>query len=64
MSIVSFRDTVLPALRNVVTTANYDDEILRTLSFIKEQEGQTKKNKAQPVAQPDVTLPAFVRQTG
>lgn len=43
MSIVSFRDTILPALRDAVGTTNYDDEVLRTLSFIKEQDSQTKK---------------------
>jgi hypothetical protein len=48
MSVVSFRDTVLPALRDAVGTTNYDDEVLRSFSFIKEQEKQTKKKKAQP----------------
>ena len=43
MSIVSFRDTILPALCDAVGTTNYDDEVLRTLSFIKEREIQTKK---------------------
>jgi hypothetical protein len=42
ISIVSFRDTVLPELRSAVGTANYDDEILRTIGFVKEQEKQTK----------------------
>jgi hypothetical protein len=48
MSVVSFRDTILPALRDAVGTTNYDDEVLRSLSFVKEQEKQTKKKVSIP----------------
>jgi hypothetical protein len=41
ISVLSFRDTILPELREAVSTSNYDDEILRTIGFIKEQEKQT-----------------------
>jgi hypothetical protein len=53
MSIVSFRDTILPALRDAVGTTNYDDEVLRTLSFIKEQDSQTKKPKPKRPTKPE-----------
>ena len=43
ISILSFRDTILPDLRAAVTTANYDDEILRSSGFFKECETQRKK---------------------
>lgn len=43
ISVISFRDTILPKLREAVGTANYDDEILRTIGFIKEHDLQTKK---------------------
>ena len=44
IQIISFRDTILPDLRHAVGTANYDDEILRTIGFIKEHDAQTKNN--------------------
>ena len=37
-----FRDTVLPALLENIGTAYYDDELLRTLSLIKEYNRQTE----------------------
>jgi len=43
ISVISFRDTILPKLRETVGTANYDDEILRTIGFIKEHDLQTKQ---------------------
>ena len=43
ISVISFRDTILPKLREAVRTANYDDEILRTIGFIKEHDLQTRK---------------------
>jgi hypothetical protein len=45
ISVVSFRDTVIPELQNAIGTANYDDEILRTLGFIKQREKQTSRRK-------------------
>lgn len=40
IEILSLRDFVLPELADAIGTANYDDEILRTLGFIKQQELQ------------------------
>ncbi|HNJ06109.1 MAG: hypothetical protein K1X78_16245 [Verrucomicrobiaceae bacterium] len=45
ISILSFRDTILPELREEVGTANYDDEILRTIGFLKERDLQTQREK-------------------
>lgn len=39
--LLSFRDSVLPQLLNTVGTAYYEDELLRTLSIIKEFNKQT-----------------------
>ena len=36
VDIISFKDTILPDLVEAVGTSNYDDEILRTISFFKE----------------------------
>jgi len=36
VTILSFRDEVLPALTRFVGTANYEDDLLRTLSLIKQ----------------------------
>jgi hypothetical protein len=44
MAVVSFRDIILPALQDAVGTTNYDDEVLRTFSLIKEREKQARKN--------------------
>jgi len=41
IEVLSLRNCVLPELKNAVETANYDDEILRTLGFIKQCELQT-----------------------
>lgn len=36
----SFRDQVVPGLENAVATANYDDEVLRALSLLKQRDAQ------------------------
>jgi hypothetical protein len=41
IEILSLRDYVLPELQNAIGTANYDDEILRTLGFVKQRELQS-----------------------
>lgn len=41
IEVLSLRDCVIPDLMNATGTANYDDEILRTLGFIKQRELQT-----------------------
>lgn len=37
VEVIGLRDIVLPALQEAIGTANYDDEILRTLGFVKQQ---------------------------
>jgi hypothetical protein len=41
IEVLSLRDCVLPELKDAIGTANYDDEILRTLGFMKQRELQT-----------------------
>jgi hypothetical protein len=43
VEVISFRDCILPELMNAVSTANYDDEVLRTFSLIKEWQKQNEK---------------------
>lgn len=43
IEVISFRDKILPELMEKVSTANYDDEILRTFSLIKQYKRQTEK---------------------
>ncbi len=43
VDVIELRDTVLPELLKAVSTANYDDEILRVFSLIKQAEAQTRK---------------------
>jgi hypothetical protein len=43
IEILSLRDFVLPELQNAIGTSNYDDEILRTLGFVKQRESQSSK---------------------
>lgn len=38
----SFRDVILPELINRVSTSNYDDEVLRTLSLLRQRNLQVK----------------------
>jgi hypothetical protein len=41
IQILSLRDYVLPQLQNEIGTANYDDELLRVLGFVKQRELQS-----------------------
>lgn len=41
--LLSFRDKVIPELFNNISQSNYSDEILRTISLLKEYEIQTRK---------------------
>lgn len=41
IQILSLRDFVLPELQNKIGTANYDDELLRILGFVKQRELQS-----------------------
>lgn len=43
IEVLSLRDIILPSLLNAVGTANYDDEMLRMLAFIKQRDIQTPK---------------------
>lgn len=43
IEILSLRDDVLPQLMSLVGTANYGDEILRTLSFIQQKDLQARQ---------------------
>ncbi|MGA3262757.1 MAG: hypothetical protein ABSC47_01780 [Terracidiphilus sp.] len=40
IEVLSLRNKILPELERKIGTANYDDEILRTLGFIKQREEQ------------------------
>lgn len=42
---LSFRDVVLPELREAVNTANYEDEILRMLSFLQQEASQRERER-------------------
>lgn len=41
IQVKSLRDEIIPELQKAVETANYDDEVLRTLSLLKQMEKQT-----------------------
>lgn len=43
VEVISFRDRILPELMATVSTANYDDEVLRTFSLIKEWQNQKEE---------------------
>jgi len=43
VEVISFRDRILPELLKAVSTANYDDEVLRTFSLFKQWDKQTAK---------------------
>jgi hypothetical protein len=45
IEILSMRDFILPRLESTIGTANYDDEVLRTLGFMKQRELQAAKSK-------------------
>jgi len=49
VEVISFRDTILPELTRAVSTANYDDEVLRTFSLIKQWKEQ--ESRLPPTAQ-------------
>jgi len=40
IQVLSLRDEIIPELQKMVDTANYDDEVLRTLSLLKQMEAQ------------------------
>jgi hypothetical protein len=40
ITVMSMRDCIIPKLAEKISTANYDDEIFRTLSLLKEREKQ------------------------
>lgn len=42
VEVLSLRDDILDALRNEISTSNYDDEVLRTLSLLKQRNVQTR----------------------
>jgi hypothetical protein len=56
VEIMSFRDTILPALMDAVATSNYDDDALRTFSLIKEWKKQARKTE--PGAPPNSRQPS------
>ncbi|GBD98208.1 hypothetical protein BMS3Abin07_00216 [bacterium BMS3Abin07] len=45
IEIISFRDEVIPTLMEKVATANYEDDVLRTLSLLQQFEKQQQKIK-------------------
>ncbi|MDP3041271.1 MAG: hypothetical protein Q8N62_00835 [Candidatus Omnitrophota bacterium] len=44
--VLSFRDQILPELRKAISTSNYDDEILRTLSLLQQCDLQIPPSKS------------------
>jgi hypothetical protein len=42
VEVISFRDVILPELMSAVSTSNYEDEVLRTFSLIKEWQRQAE----------------------
>ncbi len=45
IQVVSFRDDVLPALLSTVGKSNYDDDVLRTLSLLRQFERQSSASR-------------------
>jgi hypothetical protein len=43
IQVKSLRDEIIPELQKAVETANYDDEVLRTLSLLKQMKNQTQE---------------------
>ena len=41
IDILSFRDVVIPSLMEKIGTSNYEDDVLRTLSFVLQFQKQT-----------------------
>ena len=48
LELLSFRDQVIPQLKAVVGPANYDDDILRTLSLLTQYEEQSREQAGFP----------------
>ena len=48
IEVISFRDLLLPELLANVQTSNYDDDILRLLSLIRQSEKQSRRKKGSP----------------
>lgn len=46
ITVLSFRDEVLPRLEKKIATSNYEDEALRTLSLLQQKVAQTGKIQA------------------
>lgn len=46
VEVLSLRDFILPQLQNAIGTSNYDDEVLRTLGFVKQRELQSAVSPA------------------
>jgi len=46
LQVIAFRDKILPELMEKISTSNYDDEVLRTLSLIRQYTTQTKRAKS------------------
>lgn len=45
IEILSFRDIIIPSLKERVATSNYEDDVLRTLSLLQQFEEQQSRNK-------------------
>jgi hypothetical protein len=45
VQVFAFRDQILPELMEKISTSNYDDEVLRTLSLIRQKDMQKKREK-------------------
>jgi hypothetical protein len=50
IEVLSLRDFVIPELEDAIGTANYDDEVLRILGFIKQREQQSTVASGPPPA--------------
>lgn len=46
IEVLSLRNFILPKLQAAIGTSNYDDDVLRTLGFVKEQAKQTAKQNS------------------
>ncbi|HHS49774.1 MAG TPA: hypothetical protein ENN07_01515 [candidate division Zixibacteria bacterium] len=42
VEIISFRDSIIPELESLIGSSNYNDNILRTISFLNERDNQLK----------------------
>ena len=45
ISVVSFRDQIIPELLEVVSTAHYENDTLRTFSLLRQYQAQTREQK-------------------